>query len=140
MQFVPEFQPPSGTSIQIEASWTDKAGQPQSVDARQWVRADDRDEVLGPLWVFAGSSLFPHPQTGEMIYAAESGDLITVANFMSAILDVPIASTADDSARSYVAYTERIPPIGTPVTLTLRPAAPAEPNAPEPPTAAAPTP
>ena len=38
-----------------------------------------------------------------MVYAADEGDLITVANFGSAILDLPIASSASDADRVFSA-------------------------------------
>ncbi|MCA1686167.1 MAG: hypothetical protein LC745_09340, partial [Planctomycetia bacterium] len=47
--------------------------------------------------------------------------LITVANFASAILDLPFSSTADDAGRSFVARTDQIPPRGTGVTLFFHP-------------------
>ena len=80
-------------------------------------------------WVFAGSEFYDDPTTKAKLYAADDGDLITVANFASAILDLPFASTANDAGRTFVANTARIPPRGTPVTLFLRPRpAPATPN------------
>jgi hypothetical protein len=47
--------------------------------------------------------------------------LICVSNFPSAVLDVPIQSTDSNAALLFAAYTERIPPIGTPVTIVLAP-------------------
>ncbi len=60
-----------------------------------------------------------------MIYAADDGDLVTVANFASAILDLPFRSSASDADRSYVANPDRVPARGTPVTvyLSVRPPA-----------------
>ena len=74
-------------------------------------------------WVFAGSEFYVDPATNKERYAADEGDLITVANFGSAILDLPIASSASDADRSYVTNTERIPPLGTEVFVTLGPRA-----------------
>ena len=56
-----------------------------------------------------------------MIYAADGGDLVTVANFASSILDLPYRSSANDADRSYVANPERVPPQGTLVTVYLAP-------------------
>ena len=63
----------------------------------------------------------------KKIYAAEEGDLFTVANFGNAILDLPFASTANDADRSFVANSGQIPPLGTLVTMFLHPRRPAEP-------------
>jgi hypothetical protein len=71
--------------------------------------------------VFAGSELWKNPETGEVQFTADGGDLITVSNFMSAILDVPFASSAADSDRSYMANTGVIPALGTEVRLYLKP-------------------
>ena len=61
------------------------------------------------------------PETGEQFYQAEGGYLICVANFADALLDIREVSSADDSARTYEAWTEHIPPEGTPVLLELVP-------------------
>lgn len=70
-------------------------------------------------WVFAGSGFFTDEETGKQSYLAEGGNLICVANFGDAMIDVASPSSADDSDRNFEAYTERIPPKGTPVTVEL---------------------
>lgn len=72
-------------------------------------------------WVFAGSGFSTDPDTGEKYYLAEAGDLICVANFSTATLDLAIESSATNDTLLYEAYTERIPPVGTKVTLELVP-------------------
>jgi hypothetical protein len=123
VQFVPEFKPPAGTPIAITLEWTE-GGEAREADARTWVREEKTGKPLDVRWVFAGSLLVESPDGKESIYAADQGDLITVANFPEAILDVPIASSAEDSARGFVADTPRLPPLNTWVTMTLKPAPP----------------
>ena len=53
------------------------------------------------------------------MYLAEDGDLICVSNFISALLDVPVKSSADEAHLVYRPLTENIPPVGTPVALVL---------------------
>jgi hypothetical protein len=77
-------------------------------------------------WVFAGSGFYTDEETGKKSYLAEGGDLICVANFADATIDVSIPSSADDSNRNFEAYTERIPPKETPVTIELIPVTAAE--------------
>lgn len=77
-------------------------------------------------WVFAGSVLYVDEETGKPTYLAEGGDLICVANFGDATIDVAIPSSSDDSNRNFEAYTERIPPKDTPVTIELIPVHAAE--------------
>ena len=50
------------------------------------------------------------PITKKTIYAADEGDLITVANFGSAILDLPFASSASDAERSLLRRHRAGPP------------------------------
>jgi hypothetical protein len=121
VQFQPDFQPPTGPPIDIELEWV-ADGKTQHAAGRDWVKDTKTGKPLTKDWVFAGSLKFEDPQTKKTIYAADDGDLITVANFPSAILDLPFASSADDADRAFVANTPRVPPSGTPVTMYLRPA------------------
>jgi hypothetical protein len=122
VQFLPKFVPPTGDPIAIEVQWR-QDGTTQHADARDWVRDERAKTTLKLDWVFAGSELIEDPATKKTVYAAEDGDLITVANFSSAILDLPFASAANDADRIYVANTSRIPPRGTAVFLLLKPRA-----------------
>lgn len=83
----------------------------------------DRTQLrpLAAPWVFAGSSFTVDDKTGKKYYNAESGDLICVANFTTATLDLAISSSASNEGLDYEAWTERIPPIGTPVEIELVP-------------------
>lgn len=92
--------------------------------------ADTQYQPLSDTWVFAGSSFYVAPENGTRTYLAEDGDLITVANFPSSMLDLPVTSSDSTASLLFEAYTERIPPVGTPVLLLLQPA-PAAAAAPE---------
>ncbi|HET6422103.1 MAG TPA: YdjY domain-containing protein [Planctomycetaceae bacterium] len=83
-------------------------------------------ELKAP-WVFSGSHFYTDKKTGETFYQAESGDLICVANFATATIDLAINSSAQADELMWEAHTERIPPIGTKVTIELQldPAKPA---------------
>ncbi len=72
-------------------------------------------------WVFAGSYFLTDEKSGEKFYQAESGDLICVANFATATLDLSANSSATNEDLMFEAYTERIPPLGTQVTIELIP-------------------
>jgi hypothetical protein len=78
-------------------------------------------------WVFAGSGFYVDEDTGAKHYLAEEGDLICVANFSGAMLDLSIASSAADAERNLEAYTERIPAKETEVLVELIPV-PADPK------------
>jgi hypothetical protein len=122
VRFVPKFEPPSGTVIAIDVEWR-QDGKVKKGDARQWIKDEKANAPLAIDWVFGGSEFFVDPNSKKQVYAADEGDLITVANFGSAILDLPIASSASDADRVYVTNTDKIPPLGTEVFVTLGPRA-----------------
>ena len=124
VRYRPEFQAPAGPAIAIELEWSEN-GKIQKTDARNWVKDEKTGKALESHWVFAGSDLFQDPDTKKVLYAADGGDLITVANFPTAILDLPIASSNSDADRSFVAFSPRVPPLETPVTMILRAVDPA---------------
>lgn len=120
VEYKPKFRPPRGPAVAITARW--KQGDAvREADARTFIRDEKTKKTLGIDWVFAGSLRYEDPVTKKSIYAAQDGDLITVANFASSILDLPIDSSADDASRNFFADTERIPPLGTEVQLILSP-------------------
>jgi hypothetical protein len=133
VRFLPKFEPPTGDAIAIDLSWQ-QDGQVRVADARQWVMDEKAKAPLAIDWVFAGSELYEDPATKKPVYAADEGDLFTVANFGNAILDLPIASSAEDANRAFVTNTEKIPPVGTEVFVMLGPrlAKPAAKPAPRP--------
>lgn len=121
VQFVPEYQAPTGTQIDIDVIWTDKDGKQQKVKAQEWIRDARTNKPMDLPWVFAGSGFWRDEQTGNSGYLAEAGDLVCVANFSTAMLDVPAELTNDNSGLLFEAFTERIPPLGWPVRLVLKP-------------------
>ena len=76
-------------------------------------------------WIFTGSGFYVEtegPEKGMKYYKAEGGEVICVANFPSAMIDVNQESTSSgESNLLYEAYTERIPPLDTPVTVEISP-------------------
>lgn len=121
VQFRPEFRPASGQAIDIILEWKDKQGKLQRARAQEWVRNFDTGKELSYPWVFAGSGFVTDPETGEKYYLADDGDLICVANFPSATLDLPIESSQSSGSLLFEAFAERIPPAETPVTIYLVP-------------------
>lgn len=123
VRYQPEFQAPEGPPVAITAEWK-QGDELKRLDARELVKGAETGKPLGPHWIFAGSITYKDPETDRVLYAADGGDLITVANFAGSILDVPFASTSSDADLGIVAFTENIPPLETPVTLYLEKAAP----------------
>jgi len=79
-----------------------------------------RSKELQADWVFVGSSFYEE-ENGEKYYQAEAGNIICVANFNDAMIDVAQKSSADNDGLNFEPYTERIPPLGTRVTIELIP-------------------
>ncbi len=121
VQWEPQYTPPTGSEIQVMALWKDSEGKKQVTDARQWIHELGTEEgTLDTNFVFAGSGFWKDPDTGKEIYQAESGDLICVSNFSTAMLDVPIESSKVNSGLMFASFTDRIPERGTPVRLVLQ--------------------
>jgi hypothetical protein len=120
VRFQPKFEKPAGDPIAIELRWKHD-GKSLSADAREWVKDEKANAALTLDWVFAGSLRYEDPQTKKVMYAADVGDLFTVANFGNAILDLPMKSAADDADRIFVTNTDKIPPLGTEVFMVLSP-------------------
>ncbi len=121
VQFLPEYVPASGTSIDVHVAWYDASGKRQSAAAQDWVRNVRTREALQHSWVFAGSGFWQDPQTGIEYYQAEGGDFICVSNFPSAMLDLPVESTQANEGLIFEVFTEHVPAPGTPVRVTLHP-------------------
>lgn len=121
VQFLPEYKPAHGTKVDVTVFWTDARGKRRNARAQDWVLNNQTKKSLDQDWVFGGSGFWRDEDTGEEFYQAEDGDFICVSNFASAMLDLPIESTGANDALLFDAYTERIPPLKTRVTLLLTP-------------------
>jgi hypothetical protein len=82
-------------------------------------------------WVFAGSGFWLN-ERGEKFYQAEDGNVVCVANFGDALLDITIPSTASNDGLQFEPWTDRIPPLNTPVEVHLIPDFTAAPPVPAP--------
>ncbi len=120
--FRPEYKKVTGSRVEILLAWKDpETGEQQTARAQDWTRNAKTGQAMHEHWVFGGSSFWEDETTDQRYYLAEDGDLICVANFHSAMLDVPIESTQSNDLLMYDAYTERIPPLGTEVWVRLKP-------------------
>ncbi|WDQ16103.1 YdjY domain-containing protein [Rhodopirellula sp. P2] len=133
VSYDPEFKPPTGQPVAVWVTWRDEQGRFKVADARTWVQNNESKESLTDQWVFAGSQLWTDPVDKVTHYSADSGDMICVSNFSSAMLDVPFSSSAQAGNLLFVAFTERIPEQATSVRLVLVPQFENDPNATTPP-------
>jgi hypothetical protein len=121
VQFVPAYRPPTGTEVEVHLRWIDERGKEQRARAQDWVKDIRRGKAMTQPFVFAGSSFWTDPETGRQYYQAEAGDFICVSNFSTAMLDIPVESSQANTELAFEAFTERIPPLGAPVRLVLKP-------------------
>jgi hypothetical protein len=121
-QVEPKFEPASGSEISIEVRWKDKQGARRQARAQDWIRDVKTKKAMDLNWVFAGSKMWKDESTGKNVYLADSaGDFISVLNLPNTTLDLPIRSAGALESRLFEAFTERLPPPHTPVTLVLKP-------------------
>jgi hypothetical protein len=109
VKFRPKYVPASGTEIDIELQWLDPAGKLKKSKAQEWIRNLKTRKAMTHPWVFAGSGFWVDDKTGEKHYRAESGDLICVSNFDTAVLDLPILSSQTNDQLLFEPFTENIP-------------------------------
>ena len=119
VRYEPKFVPPDGEKIAILARWKEDDGQVRELPAAEMVRNSETGTPLSTPWVFTGS-VTGKDKEGKSYYLANiTGELIGVSNFAGTILDVPFESTSDNENLVFEPNTEKIPPIGTEVTLIL---------------------
>lgn len=95
----------------------------QQTDYRQAVEgfySRSQSKELEADWVFAGSGFYTM-EDGTRYYQAEGGDVICVANFADAMIDLAAESTSSGEGLLFEPYTERVPPLGTKVEVELTP-------------------
>lgn len=120
VQFEPEYKAATGDRIDVTIVWVDQQGKQQQTRGQRWVRHFETKKELEYDWVFAGSLFWKDPDSGKSYYQAEVGDLICVSNFSTATMDLPVKSPQDNADLLYEAFTERLPPVGTPITMLLK--------------------
>ncbi len=125
VKYYPEYVAATGATIDVSVFWNDENGNLKQASAQDWVRNINTHQAMAQSWVFGGSDFYVDETTKERHYLAEQGDFICVANFPTAMLDLPFASPQDNNELLFEAFTERIPTRGTKVKLVLSPKFPA---------------
>jgi hypothetical protein len=115
------YTPATGQIIDVWVLWNDEKGQLKKARAQEWIKHARTEKQMPFDFVFAGSGFWKDDTTGKETYMAESGDLICVSNFATAMLDLPVPSSQVNDDLLFLAFTERIPPRGTKVRLVLHP-------------------
>jgi hypothetical protein len=121
VQFQPTYKAATGPEIEVFVEWLDAKGKQQRARAQDWITNVKTKKPMSSPFVFAGSGFWVDENTNEKRYRAEDGDFICVSNFSSAMLDVPVESGDSNDALLFEANADKIPPVGTDVTLILSP-------------------
>ncbi len=122
VKYAPKFEAPTGTKIKVSLTYRQK-GKVKTCSAGEWVKDKKTGKDLHYDWVFAGSKLLKDPDRPEAIpyYTANQGEFICLSNFPDAMLDLPVKSSKEAAELIFDANTPRIPPLRTPVIVTLEP-------------------
>lgn len=120
--FADGYKPARGPKVRVRMRWKDAAGKEHEAPAQEWIRNHETGKALEGDWVFAGSVFWRDPNDGAEYYQADGGDLICVANFPTAMLDLPFESSQQNAELAYEAFEGRVPPRNTDVELVLSPA------------------
>jgi hypothetical protein len=121
VRFQPEYLPPTGTEIEVLVRWLDEKGKTHTARAQDWIKDLKTKKEMSYPFVFAGSLFWVDPDTQKKYYQAEHGDFVCVANFATAMLDIPAKSSQSNEELEFEAFTNKIPRLGTPVQLIFKP-------------------
>lgn len=101
-----------GDRVEVRVSWVSD-GKPREVRAEEMIwHAPENHPMPKTDWVFLGSEA-----SGGVFAADETGSLITTYHDPLAIVENPLATVNDDTL--YFANPRVVPPVGTPVTVTI---------------------
>ncbi len=122
VKFVPKYTAATGTKIKVSMAYREK-GKVKTAMAGEWIKDKKTNKDMAHDWVFAGSKFFQDPERPEAqpYYTANNGEFISMANFPDSMLDLPVESPKDVVNLIFEINTERIPPMRTPVIVTLQP-------------------
>lgn len=122
VKFAPKFESANGTVIKISLTYREK-GKVKTCPANEWIKDKKTSKYMAHDWVFAGSRLLKDPDRPELppYYTANQGEFICLSNFADAMLDLPVKSSKEAAELIFEINTPRIPPLRTPVIVTLEP-------------------
>jgi hypothetical protein len=110
--------PPTGDGLTIRIAY-EQDGRRVEVDAWDWLKDLGTGQAAARRpWLFTGS-LFS--QRDGSFAADYDGNVISVVDFGTELIGLGEFHSADNDALWLSAFTERIPPIGTPCTIVLSP-------------------
>lgn len=111
-------QLPTGDPVEVIVRYA-MDGKTREHSACDWMMDDAKKAPMARThWLFTGSQR----QEDGGFAANVEGTLVTVVDFPSSLLGLPASHSDSDSQLWLTANTDAIPPVGTKVTMILRPA------------------
>jgi hypothetical protein len=119
-----DYKPASGTEVKVSVHYK-KGGKLHTHPAQEWITDLKTKKPMAHKWVFAGSRFLNHPDrpADPPYYTANNGEVISISNFLDAMLDVPVPVSQSNASLSFAAATEKIPPLLSKVWVILEPVA-----------------
>lgn len=115
-----QTQPPTGQKLKITVEYKEN-GKTITLPANDWIKQTRDGKPMQSEFLFAGSQFVQPEGFDKPIWLGDEGDLICVANFSGAIIDVARVSSKDNSDLLFETFTEHIPPLATPVLVRIEP-------------------
>jgi len=119
VQWEPDYKAAEGPRIDVEVWYFNAQKELVKKNAKEMVRLVSDGSPLKIDWVFGGSKFITDPD-GRELYAANGGEMVCLSNFSSAMIDLPIPSTAEAGGLLFEANPDQVPPLNTPVLLVLK--------------------
>ncbi|MSR19103.1 MAG: hypothetical protein EXS00_08080 [Phycisphaerales bacterium] len=117
-----DFVPPEGDALEISVQWED-----QSVPLHTWIRPVQAPNASAPpmTFLFCGSMFRPNSVSmgpGEHYVANFTGSVIGLVTFGDEVIGLVqvVPDQVEVAPTTWEAWTERIPALGTKVTLVVR--------------------
>lgn len=109
------------TRVNLEIRW----GKNQRATVESWLIDRKTKKPPGPLhWTFNGSRFVKHPVTGKMVFQADE-ERAHIALWWQPSIPVNLVGEFGNpykfDAQGFEANPTNVPPVGTPITLILRP-------------------
>lgn len=122
-----EYKPASGQRIGVTVCYR-QGDAVHTARAQDWIIDQQTKKAMAYDWVFAGSRFVKVPDrpTAPPIYTANSGEVISISNFLDSMLDVPVEVTQSNTDLHFRAARDKIPPLGSKVWVILTPLPDAE--------------
>ena len=119
-----DYKPASGTEVKVLVHYK-KDGKLHTHPAQEWITDLKTKKPMAHQWVFAGSRFLNHPDRPDdpPYYTANNGEVMSISNFLDAMLDVPVPVSRDNADLNFAAATEKIPPLLSKVWVILEPVA-----------------